>query len=178
MTVHWIDTDTLKRCKAAIACVRISGHHTDDVIASRIEHIHASYGLNGEVVGTITDNGSNFVKAFSVYSISSFKSSKAAVPEDVEEDKFVFEDLDGLLQVDNGSTEDHTQVQYELPPHERYAVHTLNLVASTDVAKFVIILRIKMCLPKFLCQECTIMEKARFMHTIHWLLVYTQHTNT
>ena len=32
MTVHWIDTDTLKRCKAAIACLRITGHHTYDVI--------------------------------------------------------------------------------------------------------------------------------------------------
>ena len=136
MTVHWIDTDTLKRCKAAIACVRITGHHTYDIIASRIEHIHASYGLNGKVVATITDNGSNFVKAFSVYSISSSESSKAAVSEDAEEDEFVFEDLDGLLQVDNGSTEDLTQVQYELPPHERCAAHTLNLVASTDVDKY------------------------------------------
>ena len=132
MTVHWIDTDTLKRCKAAIACVRITGHHTYDIIVSRMEHIHASYGLNGKVVATITDNGSNFVKAFSVYSISSSESSKAAVPED----EFVFEDLDGLLQVDNGSTEDLTQVQYELPPHERCAAHTLNLVASTDVDKY------------------------------------------
>ena len=51
-------------------------------------------------------------------------------------DEFVFEDLDGLLQVDNGSTEDLTQVQYELPPHERCAAHTLNLVASTDVDKY------------------------------------------
>ena len=100
MTVHWIDTDTLKQCKAAIVCVRITGHHTYDVIASRIEHIHASYGLNGKVVGTITNNGSNFVKAFSVYSISSFE---AAVPEDVEEDEF-FEDLDGLLQDDKKPT--------------------------------------------------------------------------
>jgi len=25
MTVHWIDKDSLKRCKAAIACVRITG---------------------------------------------------------------------------------------------------------------------------------------------------------
>ena len=104
MTVHWIDKDTLKRCKAVIACVRITGRHTYNVIASRIEHIHASYGLNGKVIGTITDNGSNFVKAFSVYSISSPESSEATVPEDsedVEEDESVFEDLDGLLQVDD-----------------------------------------------------------------------------
>ena len=105
-------------------------------VASRIEHIHANYGLNGKVVCTITDNGSNFVKAFSEYSISSCESSKAAVPEDMEEDEFVFEDLDGLLQVDNGSTEDLTQMRYELPPHERCVAHTLNLVASTDVDKY------------------------------------------
>ena len=137
MTVHWIDIDTLKRCKAAIVCVRITGLHTYDVIASRIEYIHASYGLNAKVVCTITDNGSNFVKAFSVYSIASSESSKAAAPEDsdVEEDEFVFEDMDGLLQVDDGSTEDLTQVQYELPPHERCAAHTLNVVANTDVDK-------------------------------------------
>ena len=98
MTVHWIDKDTLKRCKAAIACVRITGCHTYDVIAFKTEHIHASYGLNGKVIGTITHNGSNFVKAISVYSISSPKSCEATVPEDsedVEEDEFVFEDLDG-----------------------------------------------------------------------------------
>ena len=140
MTVHWIDRDTLKGRKVAIACVRITGHHTYDVIAARIEHIHASYGLNGKVIGTITDNGSNFVKAFSVYSTSLPEFSEAAMPEDsedVEEDEIVFEDLNRLLQVDDGSTEeDLTQVQYELPPHQRCAAHTLNLVASTDVDKY------------------------------------------
>ena len=88
------------------------------------------------MIGTITDNGSNFVKAFSVYSISSPESSKAGVPEDVEEDEFVFEDLDGLLQVDDESTGNLTQVQYELPPHQRCAVHTLNLTANTDLDKY------------------------------------------
>lgn len=56
--------------------------------------------------------------------------------EDVEEDEFVFEDLDQLLQVNDGGTEDLTEVQYELLPHERCAAHTLNLVASTDVDKY------------------------------------------
>ena len=69
MTVHWIDRDTLKRCKAAIACARITGCHTYDVIASKIEHIHASYGFSGKVVGIITDNGSNFVKAFCLITV-------------------------------------------------------------------------------------------------------------
>ena len=67
MTVHWIDKDTLKRCKAIIACVRITGCHTYNVIASRIEYKKlAGYRLNGEVIDKTTDNGSNFVKAFSV----------------------------------------------------------------------------------------------------------------
>ena len=119
--------------------MRITGCHTYDVIGARIEHIHASYGLNGKVIGTITDNGSNFVKAFSIYSTSLPESSEAAVPEeleDVEEDEIAFADLDRLLQVDDGSTEDLTQVQYELPPHQRCAAHTLNLVVSTDVDKY------------------------------------------
>ena len=103
MTVHWSDTNTLKRCKAAIACVRITGHHTYNVTASRMENIHASYGLNGKVVATITDNGSNFVIAFSVYSIPS---SASSVPEVEDEDECVFEDMDELLQIDNGETED------------------------------------------------------------------------
>ena len=91
------------------------------------------------MIGTIIDNGSNFVKVFSVYSISLPESSEATVPEDledVEEDEFVFEDLDGLLQFDDGSTEDLTQVQYELPPHQRCAAHTLNVVVGKDVDKY------------------------------------------
>ena len=134
-------TDTLKQCKAAIACARITGRHTYDIIASKIEHIHASYGLSGKVVGTITDNGSNFVKAFSLYSVSSLSPSEFVeaftVQErsDVEDDVYVLEDVHGLLQANDDSTEDLTQVQYELPPHQRCATHTLNLVASNDIDK-------------------------------------------
>ena len=40
MTVHWIDPSTLKCCKAAIACARITGRHTYDVLAAKIESFH------------------------------------------------------------------------------------------------------------------------------------------
>lgn len=132
--------------------MRITGCHTYDVIASRIERIHASYGLNGKVVGTITDDGSNFVKAFLVYSIELTE----VAAEDVVEDEFTFEDVDGLLQVDTGSTEDLTQVQYELPTHQRCAAHTFNLVASTYVCHSSLHQRV---FTKFLCQEFTAMKQ-------------------
>lgn len=76
----------MKRCKAAIACVRIKGRHTYDVLACKIEQIHASYSLTGKVCATITDNGSNFVKAFSVYSLLDSSDTTVTIAEDVEEE--------------------------------------------------------------------------------------------
>ena len=40
MTVHWIDCSTLKCCKAVIACAQITGRHTYDVLAAKIESFH------------------------------------------------------------------------------------------------------------------------------------------
>ena len=68
MTVHWIDPSTLKRCKAAISCSQLTGHNTYDILVEKIESVHCQFGLNGKVTATITDNGSNFVKAFKTFS--------------------------------------------------------------------------------------------------------------
>ena len=40
MTMHWIDSSTLKCRKAVIACARITGYHTYDVLAAKIESLH------------------------------------------------------------------------------------------------------------------------------------------
>uniref|UniRef100_A0A671QI13 HAT C-terminal dimerisation domain-containing protein n=1 Tax=Sinocyclocheilus anshuiensis TaxID=1608454 RepID=A0A671QI13_9TELE len=69
VTLHWMDRNTLKGNKAALACKRLRGRHTFDVIAAELEQIHSSYGLLNEVVATVTDNASNFIKAFKTYQI-------------------------------------------------------------------------------------------------------------
>ena len=140
MTVHWMDSHTLKRCKAAIACVRIKGRHTYDVLACEIEQIYASYSLTGKVRATITDNGSNFVKEFSVYSLFDSSDTAVTIAEDAEEETedVAFEDVGELLTLgleETNTDDDLTQVQYELPSHYRCAAHTLNLIASKDVDK-------------------------------------------
>ena len=146
MTVHWINPVSLHRCKAAICCTRIVGRHTYDVLAAKIEHVHRVYGLNGKVTATVTDNGSNFVKAFSTFSSPIVDSSSASsLPSsdmqdndnDLDEEETTFESVSDTLTLDQEQEEDRdlTQLEYELPAHERCAAHTLNLVASADVEK-------------------------------------------
>ena len=151
MTVHWIHPITLKWCKAAIACIRVTGHHAYDSLAEKIEHVHASYEVTGKVTATVTDNRSNFVKAFTVFHQipldSSFISTDTVIPvieenseetrQDTDTEEVILENLDELLTLDQASAEgDFTQVQYDLPPHQRCAAHTLNVVANTDVDKY------------------------------------------
>ena len=134
VTLHWIDRSTLERNKAALACRRIRGRHTYDVIGAEIENIHSSYGLLHKVVATVTDNGSNFVKAFKVY--QPVKESDDETEEEVstpkdDDDDVTFLDLSEIL-----SAEDESNDQLSLPPHYRCASHTINLISTSDVDKY------------------------------------------
>ena len=64
MTCHWIDETTLLRGKAVLACKRLIGKHTFDVLAKTMNEIHMEFGIESKIEMTVTDNGSNFVKAF------------------------------------------------------------------------------------------------------------------
>jgi len=64
MTVHWICPVTLDRKAASLTCRRIKGRHTYDVLAKAMSKVHDEFGIDGTVVSTTTDNGSNFVRAF------------------------------------------------------------------------------------------------------------------
>jgi len=141
MTIHWLDPTTLKHCKAALCCARVVNCHTCDVLAAKIEHVHSSYGLTRKVTAIVTDNGSNFVKVFTTFSLpdfvySSTDPSLATTEEDCSsEEQVTFESVHGSLEAVNCADDDLTQLEYELPPHERCAAHTLNLVASSDIDK-------------------------------------------
>ncbi|KAK1884417.1 Transposable element Hobo transposase [Dissostichus eleginoides] len=134
VTVHWIDADTLKRKKAAIACRRFRGRHTYDVIATELEDIFSQYGLtNDKVTACVTDNGSNFVKAFKEH-------QQWQVESDEEED-----DVDGdgeadftdLHSVFAAAKDDNARDGLcVLPPHHRCVAHTLNLIANNEVDKW------------------------------------------
>jgi len=65
VTAHWIDENTLQRHGAVLACKRFKGTHNYIRIANLLFEINMQYNLKcNQVVSMVTDNGTNFVKAF------------------------------------------------------------------------------------------------------------------
>uniref|UniRef100_H3A5J1 BED-type domain-containing protein n=1 Tax=Latimeria chalumnae TaxID=7897 RepID=H3A5J1_LATCH len=107
MTCHWIDPTSLQWVNAALACRK----HAFDVIASLIDEIHTSFSLEDKVVRTVTDNGSNFAKAFKEYGFQ----------EEEDEETAEVDHKFGLIT--------------DLPKHQCCTAHTLNLIAAYDIHK-------------------------------------------
>lgn len=98
VTAHWINAQNMKREKAALACRRFMGRHTYDSIASELDNINSSHGLSFKITSTVTDNGSNFVKAFKVY-----QPPPESDDSESEEDEVTFVSIGDVLQ--NGADE-------------------------------------------------------------------------
>ena len=127
VTAHWINPNNMEREKAALACRRFKGHHTHDAIAVELDNIHSTYGITHKITATVTNNGSNFVKAFKRYQPLESDSEE-------DEDEVTFRDIDDALH----ATADDPDVVITLPPHKRCASHTLNLISCTDVDKWLL----------------------------------------
>ena len=137
MTAHILTTH-LERKSYAIACSRVRDSLTYDVLTKVVLDILEQYNIEFKVVGMVTDNGTNFVKAFRLFeqdhdtenedeSSDEDEDGDESRTEDDKDEDDVMVDLDAILL---SGSEDPEKIA--LPPHYRCAAHTLNLVASKD----------------------------------------------
>ncbi|KAK0050590.1 hypothetical protein Bpfe_019927 [Biomphalaria pfeifferi] len=131
VTAHWINISSLSRESAALACRRFPGSHTYDRIAELLYDVHENFGISNKVCLTVTDNGSNFVKAFEQFGVKIEKS------DDIE-----FEVVGNILAKplsihDDADSHDYDISHTSLPQHHRCSSHTLSLIATTDLANIV-----------------------------------------
>jgi hypothetical protein len=131
VTGHWIDESTLQRHSLALACRRLKGSHTFDMLAAALERIHIDHKIQDKIVKTTTDNGSNFCKAFAQFASTTGDDDEelpqhTEAAEVAEDGEMEFVVVDDILGERDG--------EYHLPPHQRCACHTLNLVATRNAA--------------------------------------------
>lgn len=68
MTCHYILEDSYRRKSHVLACKRMKSNHTHLKIASMMHNIHKEFEIDGsKITHTVTDNATNFGKAFKVY---------------------------------------------------------------------------------------------------------------
>lgn len=64
-----------QRQASCLAIRRVKGSHTYDVLAKILEEIHDDFRIGSKITATITDSGSNFVKAFKLFGVSALPSA-------------------------------------------------------------------------------------------------------
>jgi len=160
MTCHFIDEINYNRYSYILACRRIKGNHTYLNIAKVINEIIQDFKIeNDKITHVVTDNASNFGKAFRTFSkqyivtdnthisdsnylglISSDDSDSddnitISSDDDVNSSNLEFDvvDLSSLI-LNYKETITNT---ISLPSHITCSAHTLNLIASVDTAKIV-----------------------------------------
>lgn len=65
---HYIDEITLKRKSYVLSCEYFPSPHNFQTISERFQLLYSRFDINpSSIIATVTDNGSNFVKAFKVF---------------------------------------------------------------------------------------------------------------
>lgn len=158
-TCHWLDKDELTRRSGVLAFRRFKGEHNYKNIATEISNIHAEYELKtSKITHVVTDNGSNFLKAFREYGKQdnhvTTEETSSDNDEDADGENLPLPEIESSENSDNEESEhintettqltiseilthadeanfNETNVIY-LPRHLPCAAHTLNLLASKD----------------------------------------------
>lgn len=133
VTCHFLDIDTCARKSVALNCSRFYYPHTNERIAEQIQMLYAKYGLDArKIVATVTDNASNFVKAFREFGSNAMEIAECSDTEPVNEES---EDNASNTDEDNSDPEAiyfRELSNLSLSKHIRCGSHTLNLIASSD----------------------------------------------
>jgi len=133
VTAHVL-TDELKLTSFALACRFFPGTHSYDQIASMLSDIMKLYNMPfDKVICCVTDNGSNFVKAFREFQVE-LEASENDDEEDDEGLNITEIDVEEVMQTtaQNSENIDEFIDDVVLPPHQRCASHTLNLVGCSS----------------------------------------------
>ncbi|KAL4148289.1 hypothetical protein QTP88_002565 [Uroleucon formosanum] len=135
VTAHWIDETTITRFNCVLACRRFHGS-LHNKIAELLHEIICAFAIEREqLISTVTDNGSNFVKAFKNFGCEidcnfqtddlEFNDDRENTDEEESTDQATFENI----EVDDITTQGTTIF---LPHNLRCASHTLSLITTTD----------------------------------------------
>ncbi|KAL4083894.1 hypothetical protein QTP88_029210 [Uroleucon formosanum] len=134
VTVHWIDEESLGRKTAILACRRFRGAHTYDRIADILHNIYYKYNLDvNKVIATITDNGSNMVKAFKVFGVKMSYFGEMTHNHDTNEYNSDSSDISVQSREYNDSFENENEKI--ISRYIRCCAHTLSLCATSDIMK-------------------------------------------
>lgn len=140
VTDHWLSVETvgnasaqIKRHSAALACKRLTGTHDGESIGT---DIHKEFKIQNKLSHSITDNASNFIRAFRLYGKPLGATGQQALVDD-----------QSVNETESDQDEDETNGdryvpitfldpdETVLPEHFRCAAHTLNLIATTDASQ-------------------------------------------
>lgn len=119
VTIHWICPQSYKRIKNSMACRRITGVHSAEVLARNLHEIIQFFKIpTREILKIITDGGTNFKKAM--------KDHQIEYDEATDDDENYEYDLTDLLNEGNND-------EIFLPPHDLCASHSLCLSLTSDI---------------------------------------------
>ena len=124
VTIHFVQAETLQMVSSALVCRRFKGEHTGTRIARLLAEIFQEFQIEAKIQNVVTDNASNFAKAFNLF--------QNADDERSDEEALVVVNVNELLE--NACDDDSDDVPI-LPPHKRCGNHSLNLVASANALK-------------------------------------------
>lgn len=121
---YYLD-DNLKRNSCVLACRHMKFAHTHIEIAKMLNNVHQQFELYvDKIVGTVTDNTSNFGKAFRIFSFDNDEIEEEL--EYLQNDDIVISEFELPNNIDDDLEE------FSLPTQYKCVSHTLNLIATTD----------------------------------------------